>query len=226
MKKINILWILLGSLFLVIFNVIFFLCSGTEHPISVWISYGSIHLAYLMLILTPSLSKKGENPAVFGYPLFSISVIYFVTVLVIGVLFILIAPYDFRLTLIVQLIIAGIYAALLLGVLITNENTANHEEQRKENIRFIRELAAELQAMINETQNPDLKKKIETAYESVKYSSIKSDQSVAGLERELSDTIFLLERNIKEGNSEKASENAAKIITLTEERNRKLRLTN
>ena len=40
MKKKKFLWIILDLIFLVIFNMVFFVISGIVHPTSVWISYG------------------------------------------------------------------------------------------------------------------------------------------------------------------------------------------
>lgn len=50
MVKKTILTILLELIFVILFNVIFFMVGGTEHEASVWISYGDIGLITLSLI--------------------------------------------------------------------------------------------------------------------------------------------------------------------------------
>jgi len=131
MKKTFVLWVMLDLVFLVVFNVLFFLLGGTEHNVAVWLSYGFIHLAYLFLIATPFLIKKGKSAAVFGFSLYVISSIYFFIEFVVGVLFILIAPDGFKLALSIQIVILGIYAVLLLSHMIANENTAAVEQKRQ-----------------------------------------------------------------------------------------------
>ena len=90
MNKKNVLWILLDLVFLVVFNVVFFVASGTQHPASVWISYGFIHFAYIMLLVTPFLIRKSSSAAVFGFSLYSISSTYFFVAFIAGIVFILI----------------------------------------------------------------------------------------------------------------------------------------
>ena len=37
----------------IIFNAMFFILGGTDRTTSVWISYGLVHFAYCMLLVTP-----------------------------------------------------------------------------------------------------------------------------------------------------------------------------
>ena len=46
MKK-NILTVILNTVFIVVFNTLFFLNGGTQHVASIWITYGFLHFAYL-----------------------------------------------------------------------------------------------------------------------------------------------------------------------------------
>lgn len=226
MKKVNILWIILGSVFLVIFNVIFFVAGGANHPASVWISYGFIHFAYGLLLVTPFLVRKGGNPVMFGFPLFSVSTVYFFAAFLAGIIFVVIAPQDFRAALIFQLVVAGVYAVILIGVMIANESTAGHDEQRQQEINFIKTASVDLKAAFGRVSDENLKKKIEKAYEAVKNSPVKSAPSAAGLEKAINDSISLLSMEIDRGDSIAAADEAAKIVKLTEERSRALRLAN
>ena len=121
MNKKNFLWVILDLIFLVIFNVVFFVISGTEHPASVWISYGFIHLAYIMLLITPKLIRKSSSSSVFGFSLYSISSTYFLVEFIIGVIFIFAKPESYKVSLVVQIITFGIYAAMIISHIIANE---------------------------------------------------------------------------------------------------------
>ena len=70
MNKKSVLWILLDLVFLAVFNTVFFVAGGTDHTASVWISYGFIHFAYLMVLVTPFLIRKSSSAAVFGFSLY------------------------------------------------------------------------------------------------------------------------------------------------------------
>lgn len=73
MSKKSVLWIIMDLIFLVVFNTVFFVAGGFDHPASVWVSYGFIHFSYLMVIITPFLIRKSSSSAVFGFSLYSVS---------------------------------------------------------------------------------------------------------------------------------------------------------
>lgn len=126
MKRISILWTLLNSIFLIVFNLLFFLLGNVESfTTSVWISYGFIHFAYFVLLFTPLLVRKSEVEADYQIPLYLITGTYFLIEFIAGITFILIAPETVKLTLIVQIILASVFLGCLLANLIANEYTAN-----------------------------------------------------------------------------------------------------
>src|SRR5699024_4531039 len=102
MNKKSVLWILLDLIFLAVFNTVFFVAGGTDHTASVWISYGFIHFAYLMVLVTPFLIRKSSSAAVFGFSLYSISSTYFLLEFVVGLIFIFMKSESYKASLIVQ----------------------------------------------------------------------------------------------------------------------------
>ena len=56
--KTNILKVIVALIFLVLFNVLFFVLGGTEQSQVNWVSYGFIHAAYLMILITPLFETK------------------------------------------------------------------------------------------------------------------------------------------------------------------------
>lgn len=130
MKK-TVLWILLDLVFLAIFNTVFFIAGGNDHPASVWLSFGFIHFAYLMVIATPLLVRKSSSAAVFGFSICSISSAYFLVELVTGLIFIFMRSESLKIPLVTQVILAGIYAVILLSTLLVNEHTSDAVEKRE-----------------------------------------------------------------------------------------------
>ena len=103
MKIVSVQWIILNSIFLVVFNALFFVLGGTDRNTSVWISYGFIHFAYFMLLLTPRLTRGEKSWTALGFPLYVISAVYFLVELFIGSAFILIAFENYTGSFLVQL---------------------------------------------------------------------------------------------------------------------------
>lgn len=226
MNKKNILWIILDLVFLVIFNVVFFVIGGTEYPVSVWISYGFMHLAYIMLLITPKLIRKSSSSSVFGFSLYSISSTYFLVEFIIGVIFIFAKFESYKGSLIVQIIIGGIYGVMLVSHMIANEYTADSIEQHEKELQYVNECSARLKGIIDQVEDKNIKKKIEKAYDTLRSSQVKSNNAVRDYELTVIDLIDALEQNINRNDLVTASATLDKILKNADERNRRVRLYN
>ena len=159
MKKTSILRIIQKLIFIVVFNILFFVIIGIENNSSVWLSYGFIHFAYFMLILTEKLIRDGISMAIFRFSLYSISTTYFFIQLVTGIVFILISPERYTITLLVQLCLAGIYGIIFIAHMVANERTANAEKDRKIHIEFIKDASVKLKKMLEDINDRETKKR-------------------------------------------------------------------
>ena len=226
MNKKNFLWIILDLIFLVIFNVVFFVISGTEHPVSVWISYGFIHLAYIMLLITPKLIRKSSSSSVFGFSLYSISSTYFLVEFIIGVIFIFAKPESYKVSLVVQIIAFGFYAAMLISHMIANEYTADNIERHELELQYVKNCSAQIKGIMNQVEDKNIKKKVENAYDTLDSSPVKSNNTARVYELTVMDLIEVLEQNIERNDLIAASTTLDKILKNADERNRRVRLGN
>ena len=227
MKRVNILWLLLNSLFLIVFNLLFFMFGNAENSkTSVWISYGFIHFAYFMLLATPYMVRNGSAAYIYSRPLFTITSSYFIMELLVGIVFILVAPESIKTTLIVQVIMATIYIAWLLSHLIANEHTAESVERHAVEIQYVKESASQVNSILKHIDDRTLAKKVEQVYDLLHSSQVKSDSSVRSLEGEIISEINNLERIVERNDLEQAATLADKIFKLAEKRNRQLKLLN
>ena len=226
MKKKNGLWIILDLIFLIIFNAAFFIVGGTDHKLSVWISYGFIHFAYIMLLLTPFLIRKGKSSAVFGFSVYNISSYYFLLELFAGVAFILISPESWKTALLVQLCVAGIYGIILVANLIANEHTADAEEKHQHQIDYVKQASADLKGMMDSVSDKDAKKKVEKIYDAVYSSPVKSHPNLAQAESQILILINELRGAILSGNKDVIITMADSLLIEVNERNRQLQMLN
>lgn len=223
MNKKRTLWILLDLVFLAVFNVVFFVAGETDHPASVWISYGFIHFSYIMLLVTPFLVRKSTNTAVLGFPLYSISSAYFIVAFVVGLIFIFAHSESYKLVLIVQVIIAGIYAVMLISHMIANESTADSIERHEMELRYVREASSKLKGIMDSISDKTLRKKVEKLYDLLHSSPAKSNNSVRDYELTVLDLIDALEGNINRNDIAAAETTISKIERNASERNRRLK---
>ena len=225
MKK-NVLWILLDLVFLIVFNTVFFVAGGTVHNVSVWISYGFIHLSYLLLIIAPFLIRKSSSAAVFGFSLYSISSTYFLLEFIVGVIFCLINMESYKPALIVQIIIAGFYAIMLISHLIANESTADSIEKHEIELKYVKDCSARILHLVDMVSDKKTRKKVEAVYDIIHGSPVKSNNSVRQTELDVIDQIDLLEEAVDSEDSDRITAVCKKITRLADERNRQLKYNN
>ncbi len=226
MKKTKIFWHLLDLVFLIVFNLYFILLKGVENPASVWVSFASIHFAYLMLLITPFLIKKGSVSADYGRPLFVITTSYFFLALIVGVVFIIISPEVITVALLVQVTIAAIFAILLLTNLISNEHTADNIERHEVELKYVKESSSRLDALLKQISDNAIRKKVEKAYDLIHSSQVKSSHNVKSIEQDVISEIDNLEKALKQNNFVNIQLIVDKICNLANDRNRQLKLLN
>ncbi len=216
----------LSLVFLVLFNAVFFIIGGAEHTASVWIAYAFIHFAYIMFIATPAFAGKSRNRAMFGFTISAISSLYFVVEFIVGLLFIIIGGNGYKASLIIQLLIAGIYAAFLISTLLANEHTAESVARQKAEVAYIKDAASRIKMLIGRYGDKNLDKQLEKAYDLLHSSPSRTISTVTAIEREILNKIASLEAAISINAFDKATYCTAEIIALTEERNRVLQTAN
>ena len=226
MNKKSILYILLDLVFLAVFNTVFFVVGGSNHPASAWLSYGFIHFAYLMVLITPIATRKSSSAAVFGFTLYSVSSVYFIVEFIVGLVFIFVRSESYKAALVVQVIIAGIYAILLISNMIANEHTADSIERHEDEVAYIKNAASRVKALIGKAGEKKANKEIEKAYDLLHSSPTRSIATIKSLEEQINNKVFELESAVSTNNTSLIISHAGEIVSMTEERNRKIRLTN
>lgn len=226
MKRSNIFWYALDSVFVIVFLVFFFTLSGTENNTAVWIAFASILISYAALLCTRFLVRKGPAQADYGRPLYVVSLAYFGVVFLVGLIVIIAKPEKYTATLLINIALFGIYAVSLLSNLLANEHTAEQEEVRTEELKYVKNASASLKSLLGTIRNKALAKKIEEAYDLISTSPAKSSPSVKSMEdsimQEIADLI-MLDQDADEAAMLKSAE---LIISMASKRNAKLQLEN
>lgn len=225
MNRKAILWMLLDLIFLVVFNIVFFVVGGGERHASVWISYAFIHFAYVMTVATPYITKNSKQ-AVFGYSVYAISSVYFLAEFIIGVIFILVNPESFKPALVVQLILAAIYLALLIIFLLANEKTNEALDREETENSYIRSCAARVKALMGRLNERGCDKALENLYDIIHSSPSRSSASVAQIEQQSNVLLSQLETAVNSGEKELTVSIAAQLEDLFKQRIRILKTEN
>ena len=179
-----------------------------------------------MLLITPKLIRKSSSSSVFGFSLYSISSTYFLVEFIIGVIFIFAKPESYKVSLVVQIITFGIYAAMIISHIIANEYAADNIERHELELQYVKNCSAQIKGIMNQVEDKNIKKKVEKAYDTLHSSPVRSNNTARDYELTVMDLIEVLEQNIERNDLIAASTTLDKILKNADERNRRVRLGN
>ena len=225
MRK-NVIKGVLCVVFLVLFNVMFFVIGGVNHPTSVWISYAWIHVAYFMMIAAPLFARKTQSATIFQLTSAQISSVYFFVEFIIGLIFIFIRLDSVKFPIIIQLIPFCLFLVVFCWNMLHNEHTADNEQKRNIEISFIKTASSKAKFLMDNTTDPILKNKIEKVYDLLHSSPSKSYASVKELENNVMMLLGELGMTLEENNLDEANKIINRIQYTMEERNRIVALSN
>ena len=178
MKKTSVLWLIFKLLFPIVFNVIFFLLVDLEDlPGSVWLSYGAIHLAYIILAFFPFLSGS-KRLSIVGLSLFSATLSYFLVELFVGIIFIIARLEGWKWPFIVQFVILILYLFVAIPGFIAGDYAAEGRELLKQDAEkaartdYIKPAASKLIIAERATTDFDIKTLVQEVSAALSSSSI------------------------------------------------------
>lgn len=193
MTKKNILTIILDSVFVVAFNVLFFVNNGIRHVSSTWICYAFLHLAYLMVLLTPIIEAKGKTAYLSKLTTYLISFLYFLIELFFAIIVFTKDIDKTKLIISLQTIITAIYLILLISNLLANDSIAKKQERHDIENDFIKTISSRVKYIENIATDSNLKNKINNLYYSMHSSPIRTSTKVAAYETKIYELLDNLE---------------------------------
>lgn len=225
--KSNILKLVIGLIFLIVFNVLFFLLGGTERSDTEWVCYGFIHAAYLCLLVTPLFCNAEKGETVLSASLYLRALFYFFTELAMGLGFIWYNAYN-PISIVWPAIIQGILLAVflilqLMSVLANDATKASLAKQRHERV-YIRSLAEKLKETMRQVNDPTLHKQLAICYESLSSISLESFPEALDAELELKNSVNTLCSFVEQGDTSQLGQQIQNIQVAIKHRNQAIRM--
>ena len=225
--KANIIKIVIGLIFLIVFNVLLFLLGVTERSDTEWVCYGFINVSYLCLLVTPLFCNAGKGETVLSASLYLRALFYFFTELVIGLGFIWYNAYN-PISIVWPVIIQGILLAVflilqLMSVLANDATKASLSKQRQERV-YIRSLAENLKEAMRQVNDSTLRKQIANCYESLNSSSLESFPETIDAELELENAVNTLCSYVEQGDMSQLGSQIQKVQVAMKHRNQAIRM--
>lgn len=121
MNKRVIYSIVFFSIFLIVFNLCFFLFAGIDKTVATWFSYSFIHLSYVFLIIIFISNNKNDRDKLWGLSLDTISIIYFIVELILGIIIIFLNTPNWKASSFIQIIVLAVYGVIMIPLLLVSE---------------------------------------------------------------------------------------------------------
>lgn len=222
--KANILKVIIGLIFLIGFNVMFFLLGGTERSTSEWVCYGFIHASYLCILSTPLLCNAGKGETVLSAGLYLRALAYFFTEFVVGVGFLLYNPESATWPAIIQGVLLMLFLILQLMSVLANDSTkASLAKQRQERV-YIRSLTENVKEAMRQVNDINLRKQMANCYESLNSCSLESFPEAIDAELELENAVNTLCSLVEQGETSQLEQQIQKVQLAIRNRNRAIRM--
>ncbi len=216
--------IIIALIFLIAFNALFFILGGTERTQTEWISYGFIHAAYLLLLMTPLFCNADRGQTVLSATLYLHALMYFFLELIVGIGFIWYNPPSITWPAIIQGGMLVIFLVIhLMSVLANDATKASLSKQRKERI-YIRSLAEDLHEAMHKVTDPDLRSQIADCYETMNRSTLESFPEAEDAEMALEDAVTNLCTCIEQGDETRVKQSITSVQTAIKKRNRAIKM--
>ena len=216
--KTTLIRIVFTLVFLVVFNTLFFLLSGTDNPTSVWVSYAYIHVAYFTILFLPVLKTKGDASYYLSSVLYGQAITYFILELIAGVVFIVYRMESPVWSLVVQTALWLIFVVLILGNAWANQATAQSLEKRKQDIDAYQSMRMSLKRLMTKTDKPELKRLIADCSDKLEASSSRQTQESEKIDIEIEQAIASLRQSLTGDDIEESTSLARQLAGLIEER--------
>ena len=214
----KILIVLLELIFLIVFNIIFFVKFDNRVCESVWISYFFIHLSYLMLVLTPNFTRKSPKTGPLGLSMMAISSLYFSLIFMLGIVMMLLQLDSYKLSFIINMTLTGLFGILIIPNYFANETTVRNLSTAKINREFVTIGSNKIKYLKTLISEKELHKMLDQLYDVFISCPVKSCFEVQGIEIETLGILGSIEKELEDNDIDKIK---TMITTITKNLNKR-----
>lgn len=211
---------------LALFNVIAFTIPFTK-TMTFWVGYGFAIVSTILLFFvcfSVNSAEKELKSRFLGLPIIYIATCYMVAQSVASLIFMAFSDIQ---TWVSAVLSAIFLCAALLGTIASG--SATDEIKQIDNyvlqkVFYIKSLSANMELLISQCTDPQLKKELNNVYEAIKYSDPMSHPSLADLEYQIKVECSNLENAFTNGQADNVKTLCQKILAMVQQRNQQCRL--
>lgn len=203
MNKQLVLWLILDSILLIVFNLVFFSIVGTVNSVSVWVSYGAITLSYCCFLASSFFSEKSSVESDIRRPVYLVTALHFLVCLITGVIIIYLRPDRYVPTILIFAVLFSLAAVLVISLVISGNHTTERIKAQESDAQFII-ASRRLKLIMSDVSAPKLLNAISGIYDTWTSSQRASSVEARALESTIINLIGELEEACDAENTEDA----------------------
>lgn len=209
MKNNKVLYGIIGLVALVIVNLVVFI-SIKEFSTAIYINIAFLNISVLNLWFF-SIMFGDKKEGFMNYTRLPMVSLYSVVTFILSALLVLINFQNVKVTIVVQVILLGIYIILLATNTMANNSARNSVAIDKNNYGKVNDMAKRLDLILKTVENREIYKKIEKAYDAVKNTKVTVNQDTTQVDNDILQSIGIIEYSVQNKNFDAIDEQVEKI---------------
>lgn len=199
-------WIGLTVVFLALIYSVILLLLKPDFDTASWILYGATIIAFLLVAVQAVAAARGGSAVITETALGLITVIYFGLQFIFGgIVCMCIRDVPATPVLVVEIILLAIYLAIVFVMNAAQSSSAKQDRNDKNAVQKLRILENSVQTMIENTDNPVVKKALSELAEDIHYSDTVSFPALAVIEDKISQNLAILGEELSDANADPVS---------------------
>lgn len=213
-------WVGIAVFFIAaVYSVILFLLKPT-FDITAWVLYGATMVAFLLVGIQMIASSRSGSAIVMDTSLGIVTAIYFGLQLIFGGI-VCMCFNDVPLTpvIVCEIILLAAYLVIAFLMYAAQSSNAAQDHNDRQAVQKMRFLESDIQGMMKESTNPDVKKALKDLAEAIHYSDVVSLPGLADVEGRIAQNVAVLQDELTDDGADPLAR-IEKIRRLLKERDR------
>lgn len=196
-------WVGVAAFFLAaVYSVVLFLIKP-NFDMTAWVIYGATMVAFLLVGIQIIASARTGSGVIMDTALGIVTAIYFGLQLIFGgIVCMSFSDVPFTPVLVCEIIVLAAYLVIAFLMYAAQSSNAAQDHNGQKTVQKMRLLESDIQGMMEETTNPEVKKALKALAEAIHFSDVVSFPGLADVEERIAQNVATLQDELTDENAD------------------------